>query len=257
MVIVPLLLLAASWFGTQSKNLLSDMSRFSASELLRAGIGGVVLALLYYALRAAFAPQPGLRTLWAVLAMAGVALPLLIAGLYRYGKLPSLRWVGVSMMALPVVLLANGSTGWSEMAGDLVDDVRQGEVQVLVDGGPVSMKASFTELEPLVENCRGILTLEHTFVAAFMDIPVERVYDISEIPPFGQLGDSDYDGLRPDRIDCVLVSERLATGIGHATNIQLRYDGYIEPYVEQLKELGAEVHDVDRFGQVIVLKNRG
>jgi len=255
-VAVPLMLLAASWIGKQSKDLMSERSRFSASTLLWAGIGGVALTLLYFALRAAFAPQPGLRTLWAVLAMIGVALPVLIAGLYRYGKLPSQRWVGLSMMALPVVLLSSGSTGWAGMASDLVGDIRQGELNVLVDRGPVSMKASFTELEPLIENCQGILTLEHTFVTAFMDIPLERVYDIWEIPPFGRLGDPEYDGLRPERIDCVLVSNLLATGIGAATNIQLRYDGYIEPYVEQLKEMGAEVHDIDRFGQVIILNNR-
>lgn len=251
-VAVPLLLLAATWVGAQSKSLMSENSRFSASMLLWAGIAGVVLTLLYYALRAAFAPQPGLRTLWAVLAMLGASAPVLMAGLYRYGRIRSLRWVGLAVMVLPVVLLANGSTGWAE----LVDDIRQGTITVLEDSGAVSMKASFTSLEPLVENCEGVMALEHAFVAAFMDIPLERVYDIMEIPPFGRLGDSEYDGLRPDRIDCVLVSERMATAIGAGSNVQIRYEGYIEPYVKELKEMGARVYSVDRFGEVIVLEDK-
>ena len=63
--------------------------------------------------------------------------------------------------------------------------------------------------------------------------------------------------LRPERIACVLVSEQLATTVGNATNVQIRYDNHIEPYVEQLKAMGADVYDIERYGQAIILKDSG
>ena len=38
------------------------------------------------------------------------------------------------------------------------------------------------------------------------------------------LNDSEYNGLRPDRIDCLLISNNLATNTGASTNFQIRYE---------------------------------
>ncbi|MBI3252262.1 MAG: hypothetical protein HYZ52_02935 [Candidatus Omnitrophica bacterium] len=115
------------------------------------------------------------------------------------------------------------------------------------------MKTTFNELKPLLQNKRGILSLEHSFVYAFMDVPLDRIYDVWEIPPFGRLGDSPYDGLQPNRVDCVLVSKSLATAVGAATNTQLRYQNYIAPYVDTLVSMGATSYNITGFGRVVAL----
>jgi hypothetical protein len=224
---------------------------------LWAGILGIGLSLLYYALRAAFAPQPGARTLYAVLVGLGASLPLISIGIYRpsgvFDKVRQRFWFGSFVMFVPLVLFSSGLSKWTALAGDAIQDFRQDTVRVLENRGSLSMKASFEELHSIVQGCNGVLSQEHTFVAAFLDVPLNGVYDIMEIPPFGQLGKSDYNGLRPDRIDCVLVSDQLATAIGHGRDIRIRYHGYIEPYVEQLKGMGAAVYDIETYGQAIIL----
>lgn len=155
-----------------------------------------------------------------------------------------------------LIFLSNGPlTGatWQTAIGDIVGDIRRNEVSVM-ERRPYSLKASFKSLQHLIKDCNGILTLENRYLVAFMDIPDDKVYDIWEIPPFGHLGDSSYDGLYPDRIDCVLVSHTLATAIGSATNVQLRYQNYIKPYTEQLKSKGAKVHNIEKYGEAIVLR---
>ena len=256
---IPVIVLGATWFGFQLRNGLVDGPDRLKRAALWLGLCGLAFTTVYFVARSALSPQPGLRTIYALLVGYAMGVPLILAGWERVRVAkPQLRRVALGVVvAIPLLLVTTGFTQWAGIAKELADDLRRGEVKILERPDTLSMAASFKELEPLVRNCRGVLSLEYLFVAAFMDIPTERVYDIWEIPPFGQLGDSEYDGLRPDRIDCVLVSEHLPRAVGHATNVQLRYDGYIEPYVEQLKELGAEVHDVDGFGQVIVLKNKG
>ena len=86
-----------------------------------------------------------------------------------------------------------------------------------------------------------------------MNVPLDRVYDVWEIPPFGQLGESVYDGLRPDRVDCVLVSDSLTTVVGYATNCQIRYQNYVKPYVEQLQDVGARTYEIQGFGKAVIL----
>jgi hypothetical protein len=250
------IVLGSAWFGVQLRDLLLDGPDRLRRAVVWLGLGGLALTTVYFLARSALSPQPGLRTFYALLVGYALGGALILAGWERVRVAkPQLRRVALGVVvAIPLLLVTNGFTDWAGIARELAGDLRRGEVKILESPDTVSMTTSFKQLEPLVKNCRGILALEHKFVAAFMDIELERLYDIWEIPPFGRLGDSEYDGLRPDRIDCVLVSDRLPTAVGHATNIQLRYDGYIEPYVEQLKEMGAEVHEIDRFGQLIILQ---
>jgi hypothetical protein len=160
-------------------------------------------------------------------------------------------------MLIPLVLFSSGVSKWSGLIGNVIGDYRQDTIRVLEKRESTSLRASFDELAPLIERCNGVMSLEPTFIGAFTDIPLDRIYDIWEIPPFGRLGDSEYDGLRPDRIDCVLVSAHFATTIGHSTNVQIRYDNHVAPYVEQLKEMGAAVYDIERYGQAIILEDSG
>ena len=227
------------------------------------GLLGVALTTAYVPLRIAFAPQDASRLASAAISAYIVAVFLIAIGAYRVriaesgaGRLLYGRVLGVVALIVPLVFLSTGATAWAGLARDFVDDARRGDIRVLEyseDGGRLSMKASFEEIKPLVASCAGIMTREHTFIAAFMDVPLDRLYDIMEIPPFGRLGDSEYDGLRPDRIDCVLVSDLFATKIGGYNNLQMRYENYVEPYVQQLKEMGATTYDVERFGQAVIL----
>jgi len=163
-----------------------------------------------------------------------------------------------SYLTIPIflILFSNGPlTGgtWQAVIADIAGDIRGNKVKVM-ERRPYSLKASFKSLQPIVQSSDGILTLDNRYLVAFMDISSEKVFDIWEIPPFGSFNDSVYNGLRPDRIDCVLVSNGLVTAGGGATNAQIRYDNYIVPYVKYLKKRGAKVHHIEKYGEAVVLR---
>lgn len=165
-------------------------------------------------------------------------------------------YAGSFFIAAFLVLFSNGASSWAGILSSAASDFHDGRPHVLEQKYLASMKASFSHWHPLIRNCKGVMTLESTFTAAFVGIPVNRIYDIWEIPPFGHLNNSEYDGLRPDRIDCVLVSMALSTEVGGGTNIKIRYENYVRPYVEQLQKMGAVTHEVPHFGQAVVLEKR-
>lgn len=251
---------------------LTDLSRLRLFSLRGLALAAC-LVILYGALRAARDAPTRVFVLGNVLHMGITALsyvklrwmypaiPILVLSASWYGvkgcergllrRAPSL----VRRLATPflLILLSNGITSWISVVSRVARDVPRGEVRILEQRELTSMKASFQQWHPLIQGCRGILVLENTFTGAFANVPLDSIYDVWEIPPFGRLGDSAYHGLRPDRIDCVLVSEPLATEVGGGTNFQIRYVNYIRPYVQQLQGLGAVTYDLPRFGQVIIL----
>ncbi len=113
------------------------------------------------------------------------------------------------------------------------------------------MKASFNELEGAIKQKNGVLSLEHTFFGAFTDMPLKNIYDVWEIPPFGRLGQPGYNGLTSKRVDCVLVSHELSTGIGCATNHQIRYQNHIKPFINQMISSGASYQVIPQYGYVV------
>lgn len=119
-----------------------------------------------------------------------------------------------------------------------------------------SFKTSYNEISNLFNNCKGVMSLEYTYLGAFTKIPLNRIYDVWEIPPFGKLGDSVYNGLNPNRIDCLLISRELVLYPGEGTNSKIRYENYILPYAQQLKSLGATVKDIPTFGTAIILPRK-
>lgn len=169
-------------------------------------------------------------------------------------------------LAVPFCLLAfsPGDTDWLRFFKHLSRDIQQGDVRILqqreasmIHQQEHSMKRAFAgedsaALKSELNQCRGIMTLEHTFLTAFTDLPLEKIYDVWEIPPFGKLGDPDYDGLRPDRIDCLLVSDMLTSPIyfGFNTNWKIRYDNYILPYIKRLQEAGAVSYEIPGYGRL-------
>lgn len=160
------------------------------------------------------------------------------------------------IMALVFIFFSSGLGGWADIIKDIGNDIKEGDLQIL-QGDKNSLKGSFTELEPMIKQCRGVLSFEHKFVGAFSSLSLSKAYDIWEIPPFGDLTNSDYEGLTPERINCVLVSNALVESIGCASNSQIRYQNYILPYVQSLKSKGAQVYDLSGFGQVVILPEKG
>jgi hypothetical protein len=184
--------------------------------------------------------------------------PIFILSAYWYGEKiasASLKF-NFSRITIPIclVIFSSAVPNWRVIAIDITDDIKSSQLRVMQQR-PYSLRASFQQIEPLIKDCRGVLSFEHTFIGAFTDMPLSKVYDIWEIPPFGNYGGSGdyYDGLRNQRIDCILVSHDLATSIGFATNSYIRYQNYILPYIKQLQNTGAKIYDIEKFGQVVIL----
>jgi len=156
------------------------------------------------------------------------------------------------VIAFSFIFFSSGLNSWTRIIKDLSADISKGEVRIM-ERRPYSLKASFESLKPLIDGCQGMMSLEHKFLGAFSDIPLNKIYDVWEIPPFGSLGESAYQGLGPDRIDCLLISHKLSKDLGSATNFQIRYENYIEPYMRYLESIGAKIYDIEGYGQAIIL----
>lgn len=162
------------------------------------------------------------------------------------------------LMLIAILVAFSGFTSRmlhvSTDAGSLASWQRPHLVKEVMDG-------HYNEVESLTENCRGIMmTSDYEMMAAFSEKPTDSFYSIFEIPPFDRLGDSPYDGLRTDRIDCVFVDKRVVKrGLNTFTTKWSRYENYIAPYVAALEKMGARTYTVDAAGdlQVTVLRPPG
>jgi hypothetical protein len=160
----------------------------------------------------------------------------------------------VSAIPVFIVFFSNGLVAWAGITRDFARDIKNKEIKIM-ERRPRSFKASLKEIKPLIADCKGVLSGEHEFFGAFTDMPLNKIYDIWEIPPFGKFGDggSLYNGLRPERVDCVLLSHSLTTSIGYGTNSGIRYQNYIKPYAQYLRKQGAVLYDIKNYGQAVIL----
>lgn len=171
-------------------------------------------------------------------------------------KLSHTKFVSVCVLIVSLIILSNAAVTWGLVGLDIAKDAQSGGFHIL-ERQPYSMKASYDNLSKSVQGCNGIMSLEHLFIGSFTDIPLDRVYDVFEIPPFGSRHNSAYayDGLRPDRIDCVFVSNELSTGSGYFTNYHIRYVNYIKPYVDELNRAGAITYSIPQYGNVTIMRD--
>ena len=118
-----------------------------------------------------------------------------------------------------------------------------------------SPQKSYKEITSLVQNCRGIMSLEATMLGGYLNISHEKIYSIFEIPPFGNLGNSVYGGLEEGRIDCLLISPSLSTynPTANCNNANIRYKNYIEPFAKALLAKGAKQCKIANYGTAIIL----
>ena len=197
--------------------------------------------------------------------------PVLVLGIWWYSKHASVfisRYLSnyikikknlvttlrTTIMILLLLLFSNNSwkqkNSWVQLISDFASDVNQHEVRILenhsMNTDNTSMKASFEQLDYLIRDCNGILTLEYLFIGAFM-IPRERVYSI-------WLSDYTKKQLRPDSIDCVLLSNVLMREVSNHQSLTFNYDNYIKPYVQRLRELGADTYKISGYGEAIIFR---
>jgi hypothetical protein len=148
--------------------------------------------------------------------------------------------------------------GWIYSINNLISDVKAKNLRIMEfqDDSHASMKGSYENIVGYLKECDGIMTLESTFFGAFMKYPYEKIYDTMEIPPFGKYGDGSYSGLNPDRVNCVFVSRDMVFEIGYATNLQMRVQNHIAPYVDYLLSQGAKGYDIENYGRVFIFPKK-
>lgn len=147
--------------------------------------------------------------------------------------------------------------GWINLLKNILNDYKNHDLKVMQNRPNYfvsSTRTSYSTIAPLIKNCKGIMTLDYNFIGAFMDISIDKIYDIWEIPPYGRLGDTVYNGLTQERIDCLLISRELDLYEGYATNQQIRYQNYIKPYREFLLSQGAKEYDLPTYGKAVILQ---
>ena len=259
MPMIPIFILAAYWYGTKvraifTKTYLSPQNLIEKMMLLFICLG-VLLFILFLSEGNESKSLRSMVFLACTVLFFAVAIILLIV---TRVAIPGFSEKIVRLtLALPIVFIiimfANANLLiWAEITRNIVSGVGRGQSQLLVSKN-TSLKKAFPQLAQITQNCKGIMSLEATFVGAFLPIPQRSVYAPWEIPPFGQLDNSPYKGLNPDRIDCILVSYEFASEVGEATNIQIRYQNYIKPYLNNLISLGAVTYNVPNFGQAFIL----
>ena len=264
---IPVFIMATSWYGSIIVAFLKKLYPSDEKFVQRVAIAVFavgILALFYYLIGGVHLDFKNTATnhLKTTVFLVGTvialfcAFVLIIASRFAKGYLMiAMTRFAHAMPTILLVVLISASTmfSWARILHSAVVDVSSGHLHILEDR-KTSMKASFPSLTPIFQDCHGIMSLEPTFFGAFLDMPQSKFFGVWEIPPFGKLGDTAYNGLTPDRIDCVFISNNMATNIGMASNHQIRYQNYIKPYVKQLQTMGAVTYDVPN-GQVVVFRN--
>jgi hypothetical protein len=147
----------------------------------------------------------------------------------------------------------------------LYEGLQKGETKIL-EGENTSLKGAFPAIQKLLTTCHGVITYEHNFFGAFTKVPVENLYSIWEIPPFGSYlsRDGAYKGLTKERINCVFISKNFEStsrtksgprNCGHGNDAGSRYTNYVLPYSKHLLKQGAQVYEIPKYGRAIILSD--
>lgn len=259
--VIPIFIMASSWYGTNLATLLKKIC--PDEEKLHQKITIIflvlgILSLLLYSITD-YSVKPLRATVLLVGTIFAFVCAVMMFAVARFAKTHLRTEMSRFALALPAMFFliwfsSSNLQSWSKIPREVVKGFGGGHVRLLENIGGVSVRAAYPELAGITQTCKGIMSLEYNFLGAFLDIPQSKVYTPWEIPPFGRLNNSSYKGLNPDRIDCVLVSSSLETDVGFATNIQIRYQNYVKPYVSQLQSLGAVTYEIPHFGQAVILQ---
>jgi hypothetical protein len=257
--LIPIFPLAASWYGTRValaiKKLSTDEKK--TGRLLAVGfcVAGTTFAMICSLTDAKLKPEKS------IILLCATVLAFCAAAIFHYAPRLSQRsktnraedWSMVIFTLIVLFIFSSGQLfSWAQHVGQIRRDIATNELKVL-ESKSQSVKANFSQISGLTRQCRGIMALESTFFGAFSELPTSRIYSPWEIPPFGRLHQSVYSGLNPSRVDCVIVSSGFREEVGLGTNLNIRFQNYIAPYLDELRLLGAKTHDIKNFGQVVIL----
>ena len=249
MPLIPVFILAASWYGVKIASAFKVVSSDIDNKLFKNTYALIFFAIVSILIILIFSDYIKIAILIAILIFCSS----LYFYLFRIDKNISTTYF---CQFLLIVMFSNTQlAAWDQILQNMSDSISKGQLAPLQESSRYSITRAQPELNHLLQKCGGVMAYESLFLGAFTNTPLDRIYTPWEIPPFGNLGDSTYEGLNSKRIDCLLISLSLKTAIGGGTNIQLRYQSYIKPYAEQLRQLGAETHVIPHFGELLTLPN--
>lgn len=268
--VVPFLILSAYWYSTMIKNVVVPKvfeTRISYVKSLLFLITSLTLVaiILFYSEKIilsdnyiAFHSRYQGSYDWLVVAITIVYLLLLIALASQFSSISSnkfrdktRKYVGIAIIPVMFLSFTPATSLWIDIIRDAAT-----EPKIMTDDN-FSFLNSKDKILGLGDNCNGIMTMEHNLMEIIFSDYDTKIYDIWEIPPFGNFDDSVYDGLDMNRVDCLFISNNLSQGpTGKATNQTIRYRNYIHPYELELLSAGALLYKIDGYGKVIIFKNR-
>lgn len=208
--------------------------------------------------------SPAPRYLFPVIPLA------ILSANWYFQKLSRLLYIGQNKIfidavaILMIIIFANSKpflqspSGWTAIVKNAFISVKNTNFRIMETdleevSVPQHLRSSQRQIIAEVKKCKGIMSLEHSFFGAFTKIPISNIYDIWEIPPFGNLGSSEYDGLYPERVDCLFNSWKLMNNSGYPTNERVRFLGYIKPYIGKLISIGAKEIEIKDYGKAVIL----
>jgi hypothetical protein len=259
--LIPIFIMAHSWYGKKLvlyiiKLYPNDQKLFKSFLLIMIII--CILSSLLYTITDA-STHPVRHNLLLISSIFAFAFAIILFTVSKYAKSNLKNRLRLFVLSLPILILLCWSSIdnlfiWVKTPNIIADNIKTNKIQLLENKNGVSYKATYSKLQEITCDCRGIMSFDPLFLGAFLDIPLNRIYAIWEIPPFGNLNNSTYNGLNPSRIDCILISTPSENEVGFGTNAQIRYQNYLKPYVNQLKSIGAVTHTIPNFGKAIVLR---
>ena len=175
---------------------------------------------------------------------------------YIYTTARTLQFFRASVLTVFLLVFSNGHVLWPRIINETMSEISRGNIYIYSYGRNImhqSMRKSYKQINSLVKSCNGIMSYETSFIGAFMDVGLDKLYNVFEIPPFGEYGSEHYSGLNPERVDCLLISDNMANGPGGwGSNDKIRYDNYVHLYADSLINMGATVHDIPNYGKAVI-----
>jgi hypothetical protein len=158
----------------------------------------------------------------------------------------------IAYAIIPVIFLSftPATTSWINIAKGAAITTK------IIKNDSFSFMSSKDQILNLAANCNGIMTLEHSIFAILFSDLNTKIYDIWEIPPFGDIDDSEYNDLNINRVDCLFISNNLSDGFSRASNHHIRYKNYIKHYEIELLSSGASMHKINGYGRAVIRKKR-
>jgi hypothetical protein len=254
----PIVITSAIWYGGQAK-------MFFNKYIIKPGnlsifIGGIGLFLVVLQLTSNLLIEDSTQQSRAIILFGIIFILvsssiLILTGFFAQKDYLDKFFSRLRIVIIPIFLVLFSSIYpvWTNVIISTLNNLSSPDNKLISYNDPE--RVSYEEINSLVQDCNGIMTYETLFFGAFMNVGLNKLYNIGEIPPFGKFGNSEYEGLNIERIDCLFISNIYAGPPGWYSNEKIRYKNFIEPYSTELISLGAEQHELPFYGKAIILRH--